>query len=89
MWSVRGNPNIKKVFSRIWNSNELCVSFDGAGCFRDWHLNIKWKTAGNWYHCDQVNHFSIDINIHMYDLLLFLRIHFENLIDVPYKVLFL
>ncbi|CAF3110099.1 unnamed protein product [Rotaria sp. Silwood2] len=53
MWFLRGNPNIKKVFSHIWNSNELFVSFDGAGCFRNWHLNIKWKTSSSWYHCDQ------------------------------------
>ncbi|UJR28809.1 hypothetical protein I4U23_010033 [Adineta vaga] len=53
MWYVRGNPNIKKVFSHIWDSNELFVSFDGAGCFRNWHLNHEWKTAGGWYHCDQ------------------------------------
>ncbi|CAF0721137.1 unnamed protein product [Adineta steineri] len=53
MWFVRGNPNIKKVFSHIWNSNELFVSFDGAGCFRDWRLNKNWKTAGGWYHMDQ------------------------------------
>jgi hypothetical protein len=62
LWSVRGNPNIKKVFSHIWDSNELFVSFDGAGCFRNWHINKDWKTAGGWYHCDQVNHFSIHIN---------------------------
>ncbi|CAF3528516.1 unnamed protein product [Rotaria sp. Silwood1] len=53
MWFIRGNPNIKKVFSHIWNSNELFVSFDGAGCFRNWHLNNEWKTSSGWYHCDQ------------------------------------
>ncbi|CAF1152550.1 unnamed protein product [Adineta ricciae] len=53
MWHIRGNPNVKKVFSHIWNSNELCVSFDGAGCFRNWHINPEWKTRGGWYHCDQ------------------------------------
>ncbi|CAF1065447.1 unnamed protein product [Adineta ricciae] len=53
MWFVRGNPNVKKVFSEIWNSDELFVSFDGAGCFRDWHLNPDWKTDSGWYHCDQ------------------------------------
>lgn len=57
LWSVRGNPNVKKVFSRIWKSDELCVSFDGAGCFRNWYLNKDWKTDGSWYHCDQVNDF--------------------------------
>lgn len=55
MWSVRGNPNIKKVFSQIWNSDELLVSFDGAGCFRNWHFNPQWRTLDTWYHCDQVN----------------------------------
>ncbi|CAF1473076.1 unnamed protein product [Adineta steineri] len=53
MWYLRGIPNIKKVFSHIWNSNELFTSFDGAGCFRNWHLNKKWKTDSGWYHCDQ------------------------------------
>ncbi|CAF4299343.1 unnamed protein product [Rotaria sp. Silwood2] len=53
MWFIRGNPNIKKVFSHIWNSNELFVSFDGASCFRNWHLNTKWRTTSSWYHCDQ------------------------------------
>ena len=54
MWFIRGNPNVKKVFYEIWNSDELFVSFDGAGCFRDWHLNPDWKTDSGWYHCDQV-----------------------------------
>ncbi|CAF1285120.1 unnamed protein product [Rotaria magnacalcarata] len=53
MWYIRGKPYVKKVFSHIWNSNELFTSFDGAGCFRDWHLNEEWKTRSGWYHCDQ------------------------------------
>ncbi|CAF3817335.1 unnamed protein product [Rotaria sp. Silwood1] len=53
MWSVRGNPNIKKIFSQIWQTSELLVSFDAAGCFRDWRLNPTWKTTSGWYHCDQ------------------------------------
>ncbi|CAF0947118.1 unnamed protein product [Rotaria sordida] len=53
MWYIRGKPYVKKVFSHIWNSNELFTSFDGAGCYRDWHLNKEWKTLGAWYHCDQ------------------------------------
>ncbi|CAF1356570.1 unnamed protein product, partial [Didymodactylos carnosus] len=56
MWSVRGNPNVKKVFALIWQTSELLVSFDAAGTFRDWHLNHRWKTKSGWYHCDQ--HFS-------------------------------
>lgn len=54
LWYIRGNPNIKKIFSSIWNSDELFVSFDGAGCYRNWHRNPQWKTESGWYHCDQV-----------------------------------
>ncbi|CAF3741792.1 unnamed protein product [Rotaria sp. Silwood1] len=52
-WSVRGNPNVKKIFAQIWQTNELLVSFDAVGCFRDWNLNPTWKTISGWYHCDQ------------------------------------
>jgi hypothetical protein len=55
LWYIRGNQNVKKVFSSIWNSDELFTSFDGAGCYRNWHLNETWKTKSGWYHCDQVN----------------------------------
>lgn len=54
MWSIRGNPNVKKIFSYIWKTSELLVSFDAAGSFRNWHINPKWKTISGWYHCDQV-----------------------------------
>jgi hypothetical protein len=57
MWSVQGNPNVKKIFAEIWQTPELLVSFDAAGCFRDWHLNPTWKTISGWYHCDQVSFF--------------------------------
>lgn len=59
MWAVRGNPNVKKVFTQIWQTPELLVSFDAAGCFRDWHLNPEWKTITGWYHCDQVSLFFL------------------------------
>lgn len=54
MWSIRGNPNVKKIFSQIWQTSELLVSFDAAGAFRNWHINPDWKTITGWYHCDQV-----------------------------------
>ncbi|CAF1569505.1 unnamed protein product, partial [Didymodactylos carnosus] len=53
VWSVRNNRNIKKVFSDIWQTNELLVSFDGAGCFRDWSYDDSWKTSNGWIHVDQ------------------------------------
>ncbi|CAF1044398.1 unnamed protein product [Adineta steineri] len=53
IWSIRGNPNVKKIFTEIWKTPELLVSFDAAGCFRDWRINPSWKTVSGWYHCDQ------------------------------------
>lgn len=78
MWYLRGNPNVKKVFSQIWKSDELCVSFDGAGCYRDWHINPTWKTQGAWYHCDQVR--MRDGGAHRRRML-FSRIRFESRSD--------
>lgn len=53
MWNIRANRNIKRVYSQIWNTNELLVSFDGCGIFRDWRYDPKWKTKPGWYHVDQ------------------------------------
>lgn len=53
MWSCRSVPGIRKVFSRWWKTNELLVSFDGCGIFRDWRFNPEWKTNSGWYHVDQ------------------------------------
>ncbi len=53
MWNIRSNRNIKRVYSQIWNTNQLLVSFDGCGLYRDWRYNSKWKTKAGWYHVDQ------------------------------------
>jgi hypothetical protein len=53
LWNIRSNRQVKKVFSRIWNSQQLLVSFDGCGIFRDWRYNPLWKTTGGWNHVDQ------------------------------------
>ena len=44
---------MKKVFARIWDTEQLLVSFDGCGIFRDWRYNPSWKTNGGWNHVDQ------------------------------------
>ncbi|UJR09465.1 hypothetical protein I4U23_013703 [Adineta vaga] len=53
MWTIRSNRNVKQVYSRIWNTNQLLVSFDGCGIYRDWRYNSQWKTKAGWYHVDQ------------------------------------
>ncbi|CAF0961634.1 unnamed protein product [Rotaria sordida] len=53
MWNIRSNRNIKRVYSHIWNTNELLVSFDDCGIFRNWYYEPKWKTTMGWYRVDQ------------------------------------
>lgn len=53
MWNIRANRNIKRIYSRAWNTNQLLVSFDGCGIYRDWRFDPQWKTKAAWYHVDQ------------------------------------
>lgn len=53
MWNVRSNRNIKRIYSQIWNTNELLVSLEGCGVFRNWYHDRNWKTSTGWYHVDQ------------------------------------
>ncbi|CAF0729747.1 unnamed protein product [Adineta steineri] len=53
MWNIRSNPQVKKFYARLWNTQQLLVSFDGCGIFRDWRYNPIWKTNGGWNHVDQ------------------------------------
>ncbi|UJR36658.1 hypothetical protein I4U23_029375 [Adineta vaga] len=53
MWNIRSNRNIKRVYSQIWDTDELFVSFDGCGVYRNWHIEPTWKTTTGWYHVDQ------------------------------------
>ncbi|CAF0891011.1 unnamed protein product [Rotaria sordida] len=53
LWNVRSNRKVKKVFTDMWNDQQLVVSFDGCGIFRDWRYNPIWKTTGGWNHVDQ------------------------------------
>ena len=53
MWNIRSNRNIKRVYSRIWNTDELLVSFEGCGIYRNWYYEPEWKTTTGWYHVDQ------------------------------------
>jgi hypothetical protein len=53
MWNIRSNRNVKRVYSQIWNTNQLLVSFDGCGIYRDWRYDSEWKTKSGWYHVDQ------------------------------------
>jgi hypothetical protein len=51
-WHLRTLPKVREAFRRIWNTNDLIVSYDGANVFRPWHHGFK-KTVCGWWHVDQ------------------------------------
>eukprot|EP01125_Pyxidicula_operculata_P020424 TRINITY_DN753_c0_g1_i2.p1 TRINITY_DN753_c0_g1~~TRINITY_DN753_c0_g1_i2.p1 ORF type:complete len:331 (+),score=76.77 TRINITY_DN753_c0_g1_i2:30-1022(+) len=53
MWFVRSIPNVQKIFSNIWKTDELITSFDGFCLQRPWEYNEGWRTATGWFHLDQ------------------------------------
>eukprot|EP00746_Dinoflagellata_sp_MGD_P004688 gnl/MRDRNA2_/MRDRNA2_109067_c0_seq1.p1 gnl/MRDRNA2_/MRDRNA2_109067_c0~~gnl/MRDRNA2_/MRDRNA2_109067_c0_seq1.p1 ORF type:complete len:405 (+),score=72.13 gnl/MRDRNA2_/MRDRNA2_109067_c0_seq1:92-1306(+) len=52
LWYLRTLPSVHKVFSLIWKTEELLVSFDGGAIFRPWNHGFR-KTIGGWWHVDQ------------------------------------
>ena len=52
-WNTRILPNIKKAFTKIWNTNELLVSYDAINVFRPYKWYPEWLTKSNWWHVDQ------------------------------------
>jgi ectoine hydroxylase-related dioxygenase (phytanoyl-CoA dioxygenase family) len=58
LWFARGLPQVKKIYSQIWNTNDLITSFD-AFCFhRPFEYNPSWMTNSGWYHLDQNGHYK-------------------------------
>ena len=50
VWKVRQNPKVKEVFSKIWNTDDLIVSFDGASIYI---LDKPIRNQNSWFHVDQ------------------------------------
>jgi len=54
VWDVRQNPKVVSVFSKIWNTQDLLVSFDGASFHMPHEETKRGYFKGNtWYHSDQ------------------------------------
>ena len=43
----------KELFQRLHRDQDVSSSFDGAGVFRNWRLDLKYKTTSLWPHVDQ------------------------------------
>eukprot|EP01012_Entosiphon_sulcatum_P019039 TRINITY_DN23879_c0_g1_i1.p1 TRINITY_DN23879_c0_g1~~TRINITY_DN23879_c0_g1_i1.p1 ORF type:complete len:311 (-),score=22.07 TRINITY_DN23879_c0_g1_i1:4-936(-) len=53
MWFLRGRPGIYNLFTLLWATSQLLVSFDGFGAFRPPAVKASFATIGGWYHVDQ------------------------------------
>jgi len=61
-WKNRSHPNVHKIFTHIWGTERLWVTFDKYGVMRptkgieiDGEIvdRPEWKTRSNWCHWDQ------------------------------------
>jgi len=54
LWFSRLLPRVKTAYSKIWETDELVVSFDGMSIFRPPDFDANWEiNGGNWFHLDQ------------------------------------
>eukprot|EP01126_Amoeba_proteus_P034622 TRINITY_DN3457_c0_g2_i3.p1 TRINITY_DN3457_c0_g2~~TRINITY_DN3457_c0_g2_i3.p1 ORF type:complete len:264 (-),score=59.61 TRINITY_DN3457_c0_g2_i3:52-756(-) len=57
MWYVRTIPNVRRIFSRIWGTDNLCSSMDGCCVHLPFEYHEQWKIPPNtWFHLDQNGH---------------------------------
>jgi len=49
-WEVRQNPKVIETFSKIWNTDDLIVSFDGVSIYI---LDKPIRKTNSWFHVDQ------------------------------------
>lgn len=50
-WYIRTRPGVLDVFKQLWNTQDLCVSFDGA-CYLPKGF-VRRDSAKGWVHVDQ------------------------------------
>ena len=54
VWDVRQNPRVHQVFSDIWQTPELLVSYDGLSVHLPPEVTGRgWYLGNNWLHTDQ------------------------------------
>ena len=54
VWDVRQHPNVIDVFSKIWETEDLLVSFDGLSIHLPPEITNKgWYRNNSWLHTDQ------------------------------------
>jgi len=49
-WNVRQNPKVIEAFKKIWDSDDLITSFDGASIYI---LDKPTRESKSWFHVDQ------------------------------------
>ena len=66
-WNVRQNPKVIEAFKKIWDSDDLITSFDGASIYI---LDKPTRESKSWFHVDQsyMRYELVKVNIVRADL---------------------
>lgn len=54
IWDIRTNPNVIDVFKKIWNTDDLLVSFDAINIIKPVEIT-NYRSTRPWFHTDQGN----------------------------------
>lgn len=54
VWDIRTHPNVFNVFKKIWNTDNLIVSFDAINVMKPAEIT-KYRATKPWFHIDQSN----------------------------------
>ena len=58
IWDVRSHPKVVEIFRKIWNTDDLVVSFDGASFSLPPEVTNRGWHRKDWLHLDQSPHRS-------------------------------
>ena len=54
VWNIRTHSNVINVFEKIWNTNDLIVSFDAINIMKPYEIT-NHREKKKWFHIDQSN----------------------------------
>lgn len=62
IWKIREHQNVKNIYSRIFNTDQLLVSFDGASIGRPPETGFIQVLNDSWLHTDQDIIYGMDLD---------------------------
>lgn len=62
-WEIRGKPQVKVPFAKIWNDSDLLTSMDTFICWRPWWLTARYQSENQPNQSDNKTDNKTDNNI--------------------------